>query len=98
MRSRELQRMLRKLKDSGANRRTERQQVRRQAAKNVISALVEAGLSQCEIAEYLGVTQAAVSNNMNGVTTASVATLVCLVSLAQERNVKLPEMSQWREL
>ena len=78
--------------------RTQRIKQRKDAATKLLGALIDDGMKQTEIAEYLGVSQPAVSNNLHGVTTVSVASLNCLVSLARSRNVHLPEMLIWREL
>jgi predicted XRE-type DNA-binding protein len=91
-------RMIRTLIKSGVTKRSVRSKQRKEAAEKILSALIEDGMRQIDIADYLGVSQAAVSNNLHGVTTASVATLTCLVSLAKKRNVNLPEMLIWREL
>jgi predicted XRE-type DNA-binding protein len=90
--------MIQTMIKSGVTKRGLRSKQRKQAAEKLLTALIADGMRQVDIAEYLGVTQAAISNNLNGVTTASVATLTCLVSLAKKRNVNLPEMLIWREL
>jgi predicted XRE-type DNA-binding protein len=90
--------MIRTLMKSGVTKRDVRTKQRKKAASKILSALIADGMRQIDIAEYLGVSQAAVSNNLNGITTASVATLTCLISLARNRNVNLPEMLTWREL
>lgn len=90
--------VIRKLKKGGLSKRTQRQQLRKAAGKAVITALRQYGMTQTGIANYLGVTQAAVSNNLNGVTTPSVASLKLLAELAQSFQIDLPEISQWREL
>jgi transcriptional regulator with XRE-family HTH domain len=90
--------MVQTLIKTGATKRGERQKQRKEAAKKVLTALIDDGMRQTDIAEYLGVTQAAISNNLHGVTTASVATLTLLVTLARKRNINLPEMLIWREL
>jgi predicted XRE-type DNA-binding protein len=92
------QTVIRKLKKSGLSKRTQRMHLRKAAAKAVITALRQYGMTQTGIANYLGVTQAAISNNLNGVTTPSVASLKLLAELAQSFQIELPEMSQWREL
>jgi predicted XRE-type DNA-binding protein len=90
--------MVQTLTKNGTSKRSVRIKQRKEAAVKLLSALIEDGMRQVDIAEYLGVSQPAVSNNLHGLTTPSVATLTCLVSLAKKRNVNLPEMLIWREL
>jgi predicted XRE-type DNA-binding protein len=76
-----------------------RRNQRKAAAQWMIRALLDYGMVQTEIADLLGITQAAVSNNLHGVTTASEGTLICLLRMARNRNIDVPaEVRAWREL
>jgi transcriptional regulator with XRE-family HTH domain len=91
-------RMVQTLRKSGVTRRSKRSEQRKLAAQKILTALIESGMRQNDIAEYLGMTQSGVSNNLNGITTASMSTLICLVRLAKAHRIDIPEMLIWREL
>ena len=78
-----------------AERKTLRQQ-RKAAAGRIITVLLDAGITQKTLADELGITQPVISNNWRGITTASATTIACLVHLARQREIEIPEDIQWR--
>jgi Trp operon repressor len=70
-------------------------QRRRYAARVILRALHDAGMTQTQIADALGTSQNVISRWACGLTTASAAWLACLVKLANERSVTLPDLD-WR--
>ena len=90
--------MLAKLAKEKANKQALRREKRRQAAQKILTALIASGLSQQQVGEYIGVAQPVISRNLRGRTTPSPMTLACLIGMAKEHNVDLPEGLEWRPL
>lgn len=90
--------MIHDLRKNGIGRADERTHVRKAAGIVAMTALRNYGMTQTGIAKYLGTTQAMVSNTVNGVTTPSLRTLAKLATLTSTLGIKLPEITQWREL
>jgi hypothetical protein len=68
---------------------------RNHAARVILHALFEAGMTQSEIGAAIGMSQNAISRWACGKTTASATTITCLVALANERFVALPDDLEW---
>jgi hypothetical protein len=91
-------RVLAKLAKEKAAQQEARRERRRQAAQQILTALIASGLSQQQVGEYIGVAQPVISRNLHGRTTPSPMALACLIGMAKEHNVDLPEGLEWRPL
>ena len=89
-------RVLAQLAKEKAAKQEAKREKRRQAAQKILAALIESGLSQQEVGEYIGVAQPVISRNLRGRTTPSPMALACLIGMAKERNIDLPEGLEWR--
>lgn len=90
---------LRHLLRSVATRRSYIQHQRKAAARLLIASLMAEGVTQTKMAEHIGLTQAAISNNFHGITTPSLTTIRHLMRLAEMKGLPIPKaVAQWQEL
>ena len=75
-----------------------KRETRMKAASAIVKALLDSGMNQQEIAARCGMTQATISKNLNGKTSANEITLARLTAVAKERDVELPRYAQWASL
>ena len=90
--------VIRELKANGESPRVARQRHCRKVANALLSNLLDSGIPQTTIAKIVGVTQAAVSNNLHGETTASPNTIRRLINLTKAAGLEVPEVAEWRPL
>jgi predicted XRE-type DNA-binding protein len=91
--------VIKKLVLSGATWRTERLNQRQHVSMTLVKALLDDGMTQKEVANVIGVTQATISNSRMGRSTLSFGSIALLIDLVRQRKIKLPiKVKVWRPL
>lgn len=72
--------------------KAEKLRARKQAAHTIIQTLLQAGMTQQQIANGIGISQASISDALAGKRTPKATTLTCLLHLARNRSIELPEL------
>lgn len=91
--------VIRQLVLSGATWRSERLTQRKHVSQTLVKALVAHGMTQREIANIIGVTQATISYSLQGRTTLNFSSIALLIEIVKRRRIKLPmKVKIWRPL
>ena len=84
---------------SGKTWRDERLMQRKHVSQTLVNALLDDGMTQKEVSNLIGVTQATISNSRMGRSTLSFGSIAILLTIVRKRKIKLPlRVRIWRPL